>query len=198
MLNIPEDASDEAKIELIEREEETLCDMIREFKSGKHAQGSPWTVVPAGRLEKIWKDSSRRGIVRDEKGLFAIRDRFVENYLRLQVNTVLAGHAETNFKVPLAHHFSTEEEIEAFVEWAITCETGMRISDYGLDKMFKYCAAAMECDDAETLLVLCDHILSVSHQRSDLASWFIQGGTATLNVIFEHRPSEQNVINPGR
>ena len=34
-----------------------------------------WTVVPFGRLKKIWEDFMRRGVIHDEAGLFKIRDQ---------------------------------------------------------------------------------------------------------------------------
>src|SRR5271156_3738738 len=46
---------------------------------------------------------------------------------------------------------------------------------------------ALELEDetsAEGQLQLVDQILQVTHARSDLASWFVEGGTATLSQLF--------------
>lgn len=194
-MNAPFEASEDAKIDLIHREEETLEVMIREYISGRWPDASPWRVAPAGKLTKIWQDAARLGIVRDEKGLQAIRERFIDNYLRLSVNTTLAGHSTCNFNETLDVYFSDKDEKDRFIEWAITCDTGFRISDYGLEHLFQLCAAASEADDPDTVLMLCDLILNVTHQRSDMASWFVEGGTKTLNRLAEgQRPSERQTM----
>lgn len=189
MLSI--EPSDNAKIALISAETDMLAVMIEEFRSG--SDRAPWRLVQAKRLEKIWTDVADQGVVRDEKGLNLIKERFVENYSRLSVNTVLAGHAEYSFQEELEESFGTPEEVEAFVSWAVETEDGgMRISDYALEKLFPLCASALEANDPGEVLVLCDLMLSVTHQRSDLASWFVEGGQATLNKLAEGvRPRDQ-------
>lgn len=176
--------SDNAKIALISAEAELLAVMIEEFRAG--SDRAPWRLVKARRLEKIWTDAADQGVVRDEKGLNLVKERFIENYSRLSVNTVLAGHAEYSFQDELEDNFSTPEEIETFITWAIELEDGgMRISDYALEKLFPLCASALEADDTADVLVLCDLMLSVTHQRSDLAGWFVEGGQVTLNRLAE-------------
>jgi hypothetical protein len=186
------EASSDAKADLIHREEEILETMINEYKSGRWPDAAPWRVVPAERLKRIWQDSAQLGFVRDEKGLLAIRDRFVENFLRLSVNTAISGHATYSYREVLDDHFEGEEDIQAFVDWAVECETGWRLSDYGIDKLFKLCAAASEATEPAELLTLCDLIMNVAHQRSDLASWFVAGGTRTLSELADGvRPSDK-------
>lgn len=183
--------SDNAKIALIGAEADILAVMIEEFRSG--SDRAPWRLVNARRLEKIWTDAADQGVVRDEKGLNLVKERLIENFTRLSVNTVLAGHAEYNFQDDLEDNFETPEEIEAFTTWAVELEDGgMRISDYALEKLFPLCASALEAEDPEDVLVLCDLMLSVTHQRSDLAGWFVEGGQVTLNRLAEGvRPCDQ-------
>lgn len=169
--------------------------MIAEFKSGRWPDASPWRVVPAERLKRIWTDTAQAGFVRDEKGLFSIKDRLIENFLRLGVNTAVAGHATYTYDDELSDNLE-DDEIEKFVEWAINCETGWRLTDVGIDRMFPLCAALTEATEAMDVLVLCDLILNVAHQRSDLACWFVAGGQRTLSELADGvRPSDQAEAN---
>ncbi len=191
MTNRVFEPSLDAKTDLIHREEEMLETMIGEYKSGRWPDRAQWRVVPAERLKRIWQDSAQLGFVRDEKGLMSIRDRFVDNYLRLGVNTAISGHATYTYQEVLDDHFESEE-IEQFVDWAIQCETGWRLTDIGIARLFPLCAAAAEATDPADILVLCDLIMNVAHQRSDLASWFVAGGSQTLSELADGiRPSER-------
>jgi hypothetical protein len=183
--------SQEAKADLIHREGEMLETMINEYKSGRWPDRAPWRVVPAERLKRIWQDSADLGFIRDEKGLLSIRDRFVENYLRLGVNTAISGHATYTYREELDDHFESDD-IEPFVDWAIQCETGWRLTDIGIDRLFPLCAAASEATDPAEILMLCDLIMNVAHQRSDLASWFVAGGSRTLSELADGvRPTDR-------
>lgn len=182
--------SSAAMLALFEREDETLSTLIGEYRSGRHPV-APWKVVPASRLERIWTDAMREGFVRDEKGLHRIEAVFVENVLRLAVNSRVAGHTEAEQYAGLDEYLEPEE-YEAFVEWAIETDHGWRISDYGLGPLMKLAALATETDDPIEKLSVLDLMLNVVHQRSDLASWFVEGGTRTLSGLSEDvRPSER-------
>jgi hypothetical protein len=58
-----------------------------------------------------------------------------------------------------------------------------RISDYGLDKIGRYVVALLEEENYNKKLAWIDCILNVAHQRSDLASWFVEGGRKTLSFL---------------
>lgn len=191
---IPNPSTD-ARSELLHDEIETFGEMVAEYNSGRYAL-APWRVVPAARLTRIWESAAELGFVRDEKGLDQICGRMIENYMRLSVNTTIAGHANSNMDEELSECFDTEEEREAFVHWAIDTDKGWRISDYGLDKLFIICAALKEATEPMEKLLLVDMALNITHQRSDLASWFVEGGTWTLSRIAEGaRPSEAQTIS---
>lgn len=183
-------ASDRAMIELFSRQDETLGFMVGEYRSGK-SETMKWRTVPAARLTAVWKSAAELGFVRDEKGLDAIAERMIENVMRLAVNTAAAGHTESSVEDVLGEYFE-EEEFEAFVDWAIETPTGWRISDYGLDKLFSYAALLTETADPMDRLTVIDIMLNVVHQRSDLASWFVEGGTMTLSGLSDGvRPSDR-------
>lgn len=180
----------DAKLQLLQDELETFEEMVAEHRTGRY-ETAPWRVVPAARLIRIWEDAASMGFVRDEKGLESIRNRVIENYKRLSVNTAIAGHSEADMDAELSEYFDTDESREAFADWAVETDKGWRISDYGLDKLFLICAALVESNEPMKTLTLIDMALNVTHQRSDLASWFVEGGTATLSRLADGaRPTD--------
>jgi len=59
----------------------------------------------------------------------------------------------------------------------------MYITDYGLSAILTQTAKLYEEQVPEKKVVLIDSILNIVHQRSDLASWFIQGGSGALSDL---------------
>jgi len=57
------------------------------------------------------------------------------------------------------------------------------ISDYGLPAIMTQASKLYMEDNPVQKIVLIDSILNVVHQRSDLASWFVQGGSAALSDL---------------
>ena len=57
------------------------------------------------------------------------------------------------------------------------------MSDYGLPAIMQLTTQLYGEDDPDIKLQLIDKILNVVHQRSDLASWFIQGGSQALSDL---------------
>lgn len=57
------------------------------------------------------------------------------------------------------------------------------LSDFGLQPLFKIGQELAENNNANEIIVLINRALDVTHQRSDLAEIFIEGGTPTLDAI---------------
>ncbi len=57
------------------------------------------------------------------------------------------------------------------------------LSDYGLEPLFKLGEEILSQDDPNEIIVTINKILDVSHQRSDLAELFIEGGSKSLDYI---------------
>lgn len=187
--------SSDAMIDLFERQGEMLDRMASDFRSGKHP-ALPWKVVPEKDLTRIWKAAAADGMVRDSKGLGRIEALMVENVLKLAVNNEISGHAESYPAEALADHFQ-EDEVEAFVEWAIETPAGWRISDYGMRDLFRLAALATETDDPMQKLAVLDRMLNVCHQRSDLAGWFVEGGSRMLSHLSDgERPGTASDEQP--
>lgn len=181
-IRIVEGASDGGAI-FYEFVHEVASKMTAEYRSGVPHQ--PWRVVPAQRLITIWKNAARDGFVRDEKGLDEIAQQMVENVARLFLNNEVSEHGTISTAQAIETYFdgSWIDDHEAFVEWAIETPTGWRISDYGIGPLCRLAFELLENPPAEEKLVLIDRMLNVTHQRSDLASWFVEGGTATLDRL---------------
>lgn len=57
------------------------------------------------------------------------------------------------------------------------------LSDYGLDPLLKIAYEMSSVDDPVELIVIINRALDISHQRSDLAELFIEGGSESLSQI---------------
>ena len=164
---------------------EHLDDLVSEYQTQRPRR---WRTVRASTLTSVWESYIRLGFIRSEKAIDRIADVFYRNTVAIEVNNQISGHTQSSPEDVLADHMPAEE-IEEFVEWAITFDDGWRISDYGTDKLVRLVCLFPSCNTPEEKLLVCDAILNVVHQRSDLASWFVEGGTRTLNAL-SSRPSE--------
>lgn len=69
------------------------------------------------------------------------------------------------------------------------------LSDYAIKPLFELGKLLIEQEMPEEIIVTINKILDVSHQRSDLAEIFIEGGSKTLDYItFESKTYENKII----
>jgi len=66
------------------------------------------------------------------------------------------------------------------------------ISDYGLTPLLKLLDTLRSQDKPEEKLVTIDKILNVVHQRSDIASWFIEGGSNALSQLSGYEVDDES------
>lgn len=66
---------------------------------------------------------------------------------------------------------------------------GGYISDYGLEPLVRLAGQLRKASSPEEKLVLIDQMLNVVHQRSDIANWFVEGGSRALAQL-SGSPSE--------
>lgn len=59
-------------------------------------------------------------------------------------------------------------------------DMGGFISDYGLKPLEELLAELLRASSSEEKLLLIDRMLNVVHQRSDIAEWFVEGGSRAL------------------
>lgn len=159
---------------------------IREIMyDSQHNNKQPWYPMAINRLQKIWTDYSKFGVVRDERGLDDIADNFIDKILTIDVNTMLAGHTIENpddvlDDMEIEHSEDIYDKVYSYIE----DERGQpRISDYGLNKLKELASKILTADTYENKLLYIDQVLNVVHQRSDLASMFVQGGRGALNNL---------------
>jgi hypothetical protein len=146
------------------------------------------------RLKKIWQDYARMGIVRDERGVDDILDDFLEKTVRIDVNNYLSGHASADpmeeFK---QNDIPIPKDIDDRIDVAIADINGhWMISDYGIEHLQKLLNKAMTSSDYEQKLLALDGMLNVVHQRSDLASWFVQGGRGALQELSSNNDTDRS------
>lgn len=180
---------EEAGYYLADIENEIVPKMLEEWKKAKGTDKlQSWRVIPAATLIKEWKYNHATGLTH-EKIIDKFQDICIENYVKLWANTVLFGHTSLSVDGYLEQFYDdiTEKEAEELLEdyewFACDGRGNWRISDYGLETIGNCASALLQTDDYNRKLYIIDCILNVAHQRSDLASWFVEGGTSTLNKL---------------
>lgn len=174
-----------------DRVEEIAAELFAQYRSRRY-QSAPWPLIPAQTLISVWQQAARDGFVRNASALAKIVSIMIDNTARLSFNTDMAEHG-TSSTAEVVERFDLEleeDEQQAFVEWLVDTDHGWRISDYGLAPLTKLAAELLDNPSDDDVIPLVDRMLQVTHQRSDLASWFVQGGTATLNRLFDATQSE--------
>ena len=178
----------ESYFELYDEVLEKTVSQALSWTPGKKQQ---WEKIPAPLLLKTWNDFVLYGIVRNEKAISVFENILKRNIVQLDLNTQLMGHSSIDLYLEFEdERFGlTPEEItkvkdvfenQDFAE----DENGQPIlSDYGLKPLQDLLLKLVMAKSAEDKLVLIDQMLNVCHQRSDLSSLFVEGGTQTLNKL---------------
>jgi len=176
------------------RVDDHLSDILGGFVNGQPKIS--WRRVKAARLIKIWQDFGKTGILRDEKGIYEIKNTLLNNISRLHVTNALSGHSQLdpNEMIEQAGYdeeidLDDDETAEKFYwEYMEDGDGSSYISDYGLPKLEALYPELYNEHDPEKILYIIDKVLNVVHQRSDLSTIFIEGGQSTLNKIADYQP----------
>lgn len=167
-----------------DRYDRHLDSIVKEFESAKDPANwrVSWKTVPASRIKKVWLDYGRTGVVRDEKGMQKIADAVMDGIARLDVANGLSGHDTFD---PLEGRFDyfTDAQKEQLQSGLELKDGSWLVSDYGLPYLKKIYDQIFRADTAEEQLFAVDRALNVVHQRGDIAAFFVEGGTKTLNEI---------------
>jgi len=148
-----------------------------------------WHTIPLYKIKKTWEDSYKYGFVRNEKQLEEIRNLFLSNVAKIHSNTEILGH--------MGH--APDELVEILEEMDKTIDdfydhrgcmvffddsNGVpRLSDYSLNPLIDIAIRITDSNDPMETLGLIDQGFNIVHQRSDIASWFVEGGTNSLMKI---------------
>lgn len=178
---------------LAEVQDDLLMETIEEMESNRHNPDyrQSWRLIPANMLVKEWNYNQKTGLTHD-KIIEKIETIIVENYCKLYINTVMSGHSTIDpygFCEGMLPEGYTENDFDRLQEDCddFICDDNgaWRLSDYGLTDIENYIVQMLQTNDGGTKLYLIDRILNVVHQRSDLASWFVEGGSKTLSRLFK-------------
>ena len=177
----------ETILEYMERRDRVAVSLISEYTENlpNAAYRQSWEVIPAARLRRLWKDYTKFGFVRDERGMEMLTRIVIQNICKLDVNTILTGHTPESPAL-FAESITDEKYAEDYFdkEDFFSDENGAwRISDYAMTSLQDAAFDLIAADSAEGKLQVIDHILNIVHQRSDLASWFVEGGSKTLTAL---------------
>lgn len=166
------------------RYDRSLDDIVGGFTASGHSpEWRPsWNKIPAARLKRIWLDYGKTGVLRDEKGMQKIADQTMDLIARLDAANGLAGH--DNFDpIEGTEHVLTEPQRKALAGAMETKDGTWLVSDYGLPYLKKIYSQIFRAETPEQQLFAVDRALNVVHQRGDLASLFVEGGSKTLTEI---------------
>jgi hypothetical protein len=156
-----------------------------------------WTLirVPADKLKRIWLEFGKYDRISDLNGLDKIAEALLDGIASLEVANQLQGHHDNG----MGRHEIFEEVMEwdeeetnrnvneeDLYDWlnVVGEGDGAFLSDYGPNRLHKFIPRIADEENPRDRLMAIDQALNVIHQRSDLAEFFIAGGTKTLTDIF--------------
>ena len=169
--------------------DQKITELWRGCKESGEDERHPWAPYNLTRAKKIWIDFIKLGFVRDEKGLNRMAENFIEKIVTIEALTLLGGHTQIDPK----HYLEdleiewNEETDEKLCTYLLDEEGQWRLSDYALEPLQKLAGKIIEETDPIKKLLLLDQVLNVVHQRSDVASWFIEGGRDSLHELQDQK-----------
>jgi hypothetical protein len=183
--------SEETIMEYIHRREAKLQEVWENCAKSKKGKLISFSPYPITRAKKIWSDFMCYGFVRDERGLDNMIENILDKIITLDVLTTMGGHTPEDPKNFLEEIELTYDEVlyKKFLDYMCDEDGCPIISDYALVPLQKLAVEILGASTSEAKLLLIDQVLNVVHQRSDLASWFVQGGRKALEEL-----SNQNVL----
>lgn len=177
----------------------TITNFMRDI-NGKQR----WTVVPFEMWRRVRTEFFRYGFIRSEKALQNVVDIVTHNVLQIIVNTMVDYFALYNrwqeelSMMPNDHELKQifpyiekaceqyridKEDLDMFDEYAQDDKGITRATDAARAVLLSNIKELAQESDPVQQVVILDHIFDISHQRSDLASWLIEGGTASLSKL---------------
>ena len=186
------ESDEDIDYDLYEKLDEVKRDILMGFFTDRKRgiKEQPWQLVPFARLKKIWEDFMTYGVVRDTRGLDMIQEIIQTNILKLYANTELVGHSSVNPKYDFEEYDYTEEDMNDFYDY-ITKYTDYGFSDFGGNRpgLTTLLVQLRKARTPEERIPILDQILNVVHWTSDLAAWFVEGGSSSLSQL-SGSPSE--------
>ena len=179
----------------------SLEDMIKlcnnDFKSLKESVDKsgqeyfPW--VSQEEADDIWNnDQKRKKFSNFDKNYGDIRN-YIEKFNQKSQYGDIEFDEDAEKIYWITSYWQFLESI-GFYEWMSMPDGSDAFSDYGLEPLEKIISEYNEELPAEKVLVIVNKALDVYHQRGDLSSIFIQGGSTSLTRISENKNKRKRKI----
>ena len=178
--------------------------VLNEFFSNPNGKQNWGTLINPNMYEKALKEFTRFGTLTNStfpsKYVYQWMGIIMRNTATLEANTQLAGHSQ-HFPIGDVVDFAENKGIEleptyddcsnwleaqGLYDWMQMPDGSDAWSDYGLSPLWEIIKEYDENLPPEEVLVLVNRALDVYHQRGDMASIFIQGGSSTHTRISEN------------
>lgn len=165
---------------------ETLAEFARDM-NGRQT----WELVPFNLWARVRTEFFSYGHVRSHNALLNIIEVLTDNVLKLVANTDILyyfGGGYNGYQNPvigqaLQQNDLGEEEVDIFSHYIDDEQGRPRMSDTAADKLWSNIEDLHKATSLEEQIVTIDHIFDIAHPRSDLASWLIEGGSASLSKL---------------
>jgi len=189
---IPEEESDEwwnATEKMVDLSDSGIAKVYQEWLKNKNnpASSQSWEVFPSARIMRIYNDFVKYGHVRDESGLNKLGDLICENIFKLNANTIIMGHTPLD-PISKIEDLSDQEIpqniFDGFENYVTDPETGQwRISDYAMSPLMNDAYQIISAQNSTDRLLAIDRAINRIHMRGDIAKFFVEGGSSTLNKL---------------
>jgi hypothetical protein len=184
-INESGDPDYNAAADFFERRDKQLADLADLLKRSGGKGIVRWDVVPAKLLKKTWLVFGKYHRV-DSNDIDKISDQILTNIARLQASTEMMGHSNFDVRPELEDlgYTFTDEEWEDWMTNYFTNNDGYwLLSDSALPTLQELYSKIFNAENDEEKLYAIDKVLNVVHPRNDLASMFVEGGSATLQDV---------------
>jgi transposase-like protein len=197
--SIPKNESEEwwsAQSQHMELTDSATMNVYRDWLANKNKKNAkqPWKVFPAARLKKILNDFMKFGYVTDERGLRNLADLICDNIFKLNANTLFMGHTPHDPIDVIKNIDSTngtdeeldvdENSLDGFENYIEDPLSGQwRISDYAMEPLMEDAYRIIASTKSTDLLLAVYRAINRIHQRSDIAKFFVEGGSKTLSQL---------------
>lgn len=184
------DAAEDHLERVSDQREDIANEFLTRYAAGERQFRISWPRIRAAPLKRIWLTFGRMGVLyaRQEKMMEDIADQTLTLIARLYACTEICGHTQWGGRECLdeeTQDLFTDESWSHMMDYALEDEEGnWYLSDYAWKHLDPLYVKLFKADTPEQQLYLVDQVLNVVHARSDLASYFVEGGTRTLNEIF--------------
>jgi hypothetical protein len=184
-----------------ERREEAMYNVIHGCMNSKEGEIQPWQPIPLAHIKPLWEDFMKYGFVRNGKAVERLADNIIKKITIIHANTYLAGHTSQDPRGDIEELEEMDEKTydnfqDKLANYIYDGHGQYRISDYAMDDL-ETLATQMTDATGEELILLIDRVLNITHQRSDLAAMFVEGGRNALDELAGNNKAVTESIQQG-